>query len=270
MDRATTATEADPFQEGFLIQLPARGDVLLTGDLHGNQGNLQRVIKLANLPRRRDRHLVVQELVHEFDGRDVDRSYRLVETFARLKTMFPARAHMILGNHEFAETCGLDIGKKGRTLNWCFEEGLRDAYGDRWEEVKEAYRRFWRTTPLAVRTANRLFMTHSTPRLEKLGDLSLDYLRTASPDEVFSRNGAVFAMLWGRDYRPEAAEAFAERMDADALLVGHTPCDNGFAVPNQRVIVLDSKDLEARYVLLPLDRSLTQRAIINRLKKLHD
>lgn len=270
MAQATAANAADPFRKGFLVELPAEGELLVAGDLHGNLGNLERIIKLANLPRHRSRHLLLQELVHEYDGREVCRSYRLVEIAARLKVMFPERIHMILGNHEFAEVTGLEIGKNGETLNWSFAEGLKDAYGDRWQEVKDAYCDFWRTTPLAVRTPNRLFISHSTPRLEKLGDLSLDYLRNVSPEEVFSRAGIIFPMLWGRDYRPESAQAVAERMAADVLVVGHMPCDDGFSVPNERHVILDCKDLEGRYALVPLDRPLTQSQVIDRIKKLYD
>ena len=76
-------------------------------------------------------------------------------------------------------------------------------------------------------------------------------------------------MLWGRDYRPEAAEAFARRMEADVLIVGHTPCDDGLAVPNRWHIILDCKDLEGRYVLFPLDQQLTQEDVIARARRLY-
>ena len=213
MDEAAAANRSDTSQTGFLVELPSRGDVLVSGDLHGNRRNLDRIINRANLPRFRERHLVVQELVHETEGKSERcRSYRLVEMVARLKVSFPEQVHVLLGNHEFAEVVDLPIGKRGRELNSAFAAGLEAAYGERWREVKEAYCRFWRSCTLAVRTPNRIFIVHSTPRLEKMADLDLAYLRRVSAKEVFRRRGAVFPMLWGRDYRPEAARAFAESL----------------------------------------------------------
>ena len=270
MQRAAEASRSDAFRFGFVIELPSEGEALVTGDLHGNRANLQRIIQLSNLQRHPKRHLVLQELVHDLETEDdVCRSYRLVEIAAQLKSAFPNQAHILLGNHEFSEMLNLEIGKRGRELNEPFEQGMRAAYGERWEEVKNAYRVFWRGSPLVVRTANRVLVSHSTPRLDRMDDLTLDYLRTASPDAVFHRDGPVFAMLWDRDYRPEAAEAFARRMQAEVLIVGHTPCRDGWRIPNDRHVVLDCKDLEARYALLPLDRELSQRQILAYVHKLY-
>jgi len=263
MEAAALANSRDPFRTGFLIELPARGDVLVTGDLHGNAGNLRRIVELANLPRYPDRHLVLQELVHgPGDDGEACRSFRLVETAARLKTIFPSQVHVLLGNHEYAELLDLAIGKQGRELNVAFEAGLRAVYGGRWKEVKEAYCRFWRTCPLAVRTANRVFICHSLPRAEKMGELGLDYLRRVSSEEAFHRNSPVFAMLWGRDRRSETAQEFARRMQAEVVIVGHTACKGGLAAPNPWLIILDSKDRDGRYILLPMDRPLTQQEIV--------
>ena len=270
MDEAARANRADPFVSGFLVELPAEGEVMVTGDVHGHYGHLRRIVKLANLARHRQRHLVLQELVHELSGSDeVCRSYRLVETAARLKVLFPSQVHALLGNHELSELLDLEIGRKGRELNVAFDEGGRVAYGDRWDEVKSAYRRFWESSPLAVRTQNRIFISHSTPRLKKMGDLCPDYLRHAPPGEVFDCESPAYAMLWGRDYSAEAAEEFARRMDVDVLVVGHTRCDDGLLVPNGRHVVVDCKDFEGRYLLLPLDRPLAQQEVVSHARRLY-
>jgi hypothetical protein len=267
---ATQATRTDPFQSGFLIELPSAGELLVTGDIHGNAGNLQRIVQVADLGRCPGRHLVLQELVHELQAvDDVCRSYRLVEIAAQLKCAYPKQVHILLGNHEFAECLGLEIGKRGRELNAAFADGLRAAYGESWEEVKEAYHEFWTSCPLAVHTSNGLFVSHSTPHLDRMNGLTLEYLRTATVADAFRRDGPVFSLLWDRDYRPQTAEAFAQRMQAEVLLVGHTACADGMQVPNKRHIILDSKDFEGRYVLLPLDRELDQRRVLAYVQRLY-
>ena len=263
MDEGVRANLRDPYITGFLVELPGEGEIMITGDLHGHRSNLRRIVELANLPRYRRRHLVLQELVHDLTGEDgVCHSCRLVETAARLKVAFPSQVHILLGNHEFSELLNLEIGKKGRELNAAFDEGGRYAYRDGWDDVKASYKRFWQTTPLAVRTQNRLFITHSTSRASKMGDLSLDYFRNTSPDDVFNRRGPIFDMLWGRDYREETANEFARRMKADILIVGHTACEDGIRAPNNRHIILDCKDHEGRYLILPLDQPLTHEDVL--------
>jgi hypothetical protein len=270
MDAATRANLNDSCRRGFLIELPALGEVMVTGDLHGHTANLRRITQLANLQRFRDRHLILQELVHELDSiTDVCRSYRLLEMAARLKTTFPHQVHVLLGNHEFSELLNLEIGKRGRELNSAFREGVEVAYGFRGEDVIKAYHRFWRSCPLAVHTENRLFISHSTPRMEKGEAFNLEYFRKVTPAEVFQREGPIFSLLWGRDYRPEAAEAFAERMQADVLMVGHTACKEGLHVPNARHVILDCKDLDGRYALLPLTARQTQAEVLARVHKLY-
>ena len=268
MQKAAAANVITTGRRGLLLELPPEDEVMISGDLHGNVGNLRRLSRLARLRENPRRHLIVHEAVHDVRGEEVDTSYRAIEMCAQLKTIFTDRFHYLLGNHEFSELLGLDIGKRGRPLNAAFADGLQEVYGSRWQVVLEAYRRFWRTCPLAIRTPNRLFISHTTPHMSKIGELDLDLLRTARPDDVLRRDGPAFSMLWGRDYRRETADAFAERMDADILIVGHTPCDQGVDAPSHRHIVLDCTTLDGRYVLLPLDRPLTQADILAKVTRL--
>jgi len=270
MDRAAEANRSDPFRQALLIELPTEGEILVAGDLHGNRKNLDRILQLANLPRYRDRHLILHELVHDFhENNGSCRSHRLVDMGARLKLAFPRQVHFILGNHEFAELLNLPIGKQGRELNASFAKGGVELYGDAWPEVKRAYDRFWMSHPVAVRTANGLFVSHSTPRLEKLEGLSLEYLRTTSAEVAFQRKSPIFDMLWGRDYRVETANAVAGMMDATVLIVGHTPCEEGMATPNDHHVILDCKDRKGCYALLPLDRPVTHDEAARMCRRLY-
>ena len=260
----TEAAEANvscPYRMGALIELPDAGEVMITGDLHGNFTNFRLIVDRADLARNPQRHLVLQELVHEEDlPRDetVCRSYRLVEMSARLKTMFPDRLHLIMGNHEFAEMNDLAIGKHGRELNELFDGGLRRAYGERWADVKAAYKGFWRTLPLAMVTVHGVFICHSTPTADHMEGITRDYLRRLEPGQDLERKKPPFYLLWGRDYSDETADAFARQMQVDLMVVAHTPCDDGYWVASRRHIVVDSSCQAPRYLLLPLDRPVTQ------------
>jgi len=271
MDWAAQANLNTPLRSGFLQPLPDVGEVMVAGDLHGHMGSMERLIEIANLQRHRSRHLVIHELVHELYGDEEEgacRSYRLVEVAARLKVTFPNQVHYLLGNHEFSEVVDLEIGKNGRFLNEEFRQGLEEAYAERWTDVKRAFKRFWRTCPLAIRTKNRLFISHSTPRSSRAAELDLNYLRGLSVEETFKRKSPVFYMLWGRDYSPETADALVRQFEADVFIVGHTPCPDGVKAPNHRHVILDSTTVDAKYVILPLDRPLSHADVLRRVKRL--
>jgi len=52
--------------------------------------------------------------------------------------------------------------------------------------------------------------------------------------------GSVHSLVWGRDTSLANVTAFLQKVDADLLITGHIPCDQGFEVPNERQIILDS------------------------------
>ena len=52
------------------------------------------------------------------------------------------------------------------------------------------------------------------------------------------------------------------------MITGHEPCDEGFQVPNSKQIILDCCGEQAGYVLLPMDKELSQAEIVRRIRKL--
>jgi hypothetical protein len=217
---------------------------------------------LAQHPRR---HLVLQELVHgpfryPTGG---DKSHQLVDLLAALKCQFPARVHLLLGNHELAQWTNHWIAKAEQDLNELFRAGVDFAYGDRADEVYAAYLKLFATVPLAVWTSNRVFLSHSLPtagRLEAFdaGRLSQDGVEPTDLEP----GGFVYALVWGRDTKPATVAAFLQKVDADLLITGHIPCPDGYAVPNDRQVILDSLGSPAAYCLFPTDRPLSHSELV--------
>jgi hypothetical protein len=272
MGRATRANIECRYRVGALLELPAEGEVMITGDLHGNRSNFLRIVRTANLssPRRQQRHLVLQELVHEEDiPRDAAcRSYQLVEMAARLKVTFPDRVHLLLGNHEFAELNDLPIAKHGVELNELFREGLMQGYGERWQEVREVYKEFWRSLPLAAVTPGGAFICHSTPPLDHMEDITREYLRGLKPGEGLTRKSPAYYLVWGRDYSAQAADKFAEQVDVGVFLVAHAPCHDGYGLLSHRHVALDCSADTACYLVLPLGERLTSEQGALRVRRL--
>jgi hypothetical protein len=266
LQRAADAFRATPGRRGRIIDLQGATEVLVAGDLHGNLDNFRRLLLIADLAHNPARHFVLQEAVHGPHRYPVggDRSHQLLDLIAALKCQYPNQVHFLIGNHELAQATGRRIAKDDVELNDLFIQGVRTAYGERADEVYGAYLRLIAAAPLALRTPNRVFLSHSLPPLSLMAAFDPAALeREEATDADCVPGGAVHALVWGRDTRPETAAAFLQKMDADLLVTGHIPCDTGFDAPNERQLILDSLGRPAAYCLFPTDRPLTHPELLN-------
>jgi hypothetical protein len=245
--RATELFRSTPGRIGSVIHLPSTAsDVLALGDLHGHLHTFERAVEMARLDDHPDRHLVLQEVVHDprvDPDSGLDLSHRLVDRVARLKIKYPDRVHLVLGNHELSELTGRSIGKRGVYLNALFREGLMHSFGAGATPVHQAYRALFAALPVAVRTHNRVWLCHSLPNGTDLDRFDASALATDEPPPAaMAKGGTIYTMTWGRDSTLETADRFAQLIDADLFITGHQPCDLGFRVPNARQLILDSTD----------------------------
>jgi hypothetical protein len=270
---ATEANLQSPARHGNVVVLGPEiaEEVMITGDLHGHRPNFNALEKIADLEGHPQRHLILQEVCHGgpvYPSKGGCMSHTLLEDVARLKAQYRDRLHFILGNHELAELTDYPIQKNKQMLNLLFRLGMQHVYGPATEKVREAYFLFIRSCPLGVRLPGGVLVTHSVP--ENVDSRPFDtsiFTRQIEPPEYHQR-GAVFDLVWGRDYREENAEAFARLTGAKVLINGHEPCPEGFSTPNRFQIILDCCGDKACYVILPTDREMNQAEIVRRIQKL--
>lgn len=235
-------------------------DVVVAGDLHGNMPNLRRILQWADLSSHPRRHLVLQEFVHGSrkypDGSD--NSHQALDIACALKCQFPDRVHLLLGNHELSEWTGRSIGKAGIELNDRFRAGVLFAYGAKAEQVLAAYDEVFSAMPLAVRLPHRIFVCHSIPPLSQLDRFDAGvFAERVIPEDARGRGSSVHLLVWGRDVREEAATAFCKLVDADLLITGHIPSEDGYATPNRRQLILDCSASPAAIVVVPAREATT-------------
>ena len=270
MARAAKANLDDLFRHGQLIDLPNSGEVMITGDLHGHLANFQRIVRLADLPRHPQRHLILQELLHAMYADTPDNSYRLLEEAAILKSVYPSQVHILLANHDLSELLRLDIVKKGRSVLRAFDAAIEEAYAFNKDVVRRAYLGFLRTLPWAAATPDGLFMAHSLPDERYLGLFSRELFTHADPTlPELGKTSPAFRLTWGRDLSSSTAADFLRRVGADLLVIGHHPCRNGHARPNPQTLILDSKDARGAYLILPLGHPLSLDDIADRVRHLN-
>jgi len=269
MEDAAQANLQDPLRRGNLIELPAEGDALLCGDLHGNSANFRRLVKIADLSGHPKRHLVLQELLHSMYQDTPDHSHVLVEEAAVLKNLYPGQVHIILANHDQAELYGMDILKRGRSVLRAFGEGLRESYASDTDTIRKAYGKFLRTLPWAACTRYGLFMSHSMPNRQYVDLFSRELFTQGHADDDTGKQSPAYRLTWGRDLEASTARKFLDRIGAEVLVTGHHPVKNGYVAPSPHHIILDCKDAHAACALIPLDRELALEDVVARIQYLN-
>jgi hypothetical protein len=268
LTQAVRAFRAMPGRTGRVVRLPAGPEVLVVGDMHGSVENFRLLLKIADLGSHAERHLVFQEVVHgpfRYAGGG-DKSHQLLDLVAALTCQYPGRVHYVLGNHELAQWQNQRIGKGDVDQNQIFRSGLDEAYGSHAETIYSAYLELFAAADLAVLAANRVLLCHSLPSAKHLAAFDWNVLEseTLRPKDV-ALGGAVHSLVWGRDLRQAHVEEFLRKVDADLLITGHIPCEQGYMAPNDRQIILDALGTPACYCLFPTNQPLTQRDLLGRI-----
>lgn len=259
--RAVVLVRATPGRRGRVIEPVGCTEVLVAGDLHGHVGHFQGLLKAADLRNHPGRHLVFQELIHgtyRYPS-GADKSHQLVDLFAALKAQFPRQVHYLPGNHELAQWTGRKVLKADADLNEAFEQGATAAYGPEYgPEVYQTYLDLFKALPVAVRTPNRVLVSHSLPSARQMTQFDPSRLLAAEySDADLQPGGSVHGVLWGRDVTPANVAEYLRRMDAEWLVSGHIASDTGYSVPNEMQLIVDCAESPAAYALVPTDRPLT-------------
>lgn len=264
--QAIVLVRATPGRRGRMIEPVNCTEVLVAGDLHGHVGHFQGLLKAADLANNPGRHLVFQELIHgnyRYPSGG-DKSHQLVDLFAALKAQFPRQVHYLPGNHELAQWTGRKVLKADSDLNVAFEQGATAAYGPEFgPQVYQTYLDLFKALPVALRTPNRVLVSHSLPSARQMTQFDPARLFAAEyTDADLQPGGSVHGILWGRDVTPANVADYLRRMDADFLVSGHIASDTGYSVPNDMQLIVDRAENPAGYALFPADRPLTHEELV--------
>lgn len=268
---AAKANGEMPARQGHVIELTedAADDVMITADLHGHRANFNAIRRIADLSNHPRRHLILQEVCHGGPTHPHGgcMSHTLLEDVAKLVAEFPDRVHFLLSNHELAELTDFPILKSKKMLNLSFRMGMQEAYGQAVDKVRDAAMRFIESCPLAARVAKGVFICHSLPERVDSQSFDLDVFDRPWERSDLLEDGDVFRVVWGRDFRPENARAFARLLGAQVLIHGHEPCPQGFDTPNEYQIILDCCADNGCYLLIPVGREWTQQELVAKIQR---
>jgi hypothetical protein len=213
----------DKCRKGNVVRLPQGSEVIVTGDIHGNRLNLSRIIEYANLARFPQRRLVMHEIIHgPPDPSGQDRSAELLLRAARLKVATPEQVYFVLSNHDIAQLTGNEITKDGCGYCRKFDAGLAHAFGPAASEVAAAVKEFLLSLPMAVVSANGVFMSHSVPSPAAMSAAGTEILsRPYDRAKDFNRGGSVYEWVWGRDPAKQQLDDLAAKLGVQFFILGH-------------------------------------------------
>lgn len=254
--QAAQANLDTPGRAGAVVDLPDSGQLLLTGDLHDNAMNFQRLQKLAGLEHSPDNRAIFHEVIHGPDlVNGIDLSVRMLAKVAALKCRYPQQVYVMQSNHELAQLRSEGILKEGRDTVESFDEGIDFMYGGQADAVREAMNTYLASLLLAVRCANGVFTSHSLPgnsRVKRFDPTVIDRVPTR---EELAGKGDAYYMVWGRNQKQETADVLAEAWGCKQFVLGHQPADMGYEPQGETMLILASD--HSHGVALPIDLSRT-------------
>jgi hypothetical protein len=261
-ETAKEENELSTLRHGQVITLPDQGEVWMTGDIHDNRTNFNKLITAAALGSNPRRHLVLHELIHGdyTDESGAEDSWKMLHQAAEMKCDFPQQVHFLLANHDLAQIHGEGILKAGRSVCESFDAAIDRDFGPHdGSAVKVAITEFLLSLPLAIRTPGGLLFTHSIPPDDQLDtfDYTVFDRMPLKPADYARRTGPVYQLIWGRRVTPAGVDKFLAKMseqlgcELETSITGHQPQDTGYAVNGDRHIIIASDHSQG--VFLPLD-----------------
>ena len=253
LEQAAQANFDTPARSGSVVDLGGEGQLVISGDLHDQREHFDRIIRLAQLGESENNHVVLQEIIHgERLINGMDLSYRLITRAAELKVQRPAQVHVILSNHELAQSDGDGIMKEGVSVLETFDRGIEYVFGEECDAVAAAIRTFVRSMPLAVRCANGILCAHSLPAPRKTSIFDPAVLDRRMTDADYANpDGSAYLMVWGRGLTQKSADELAAKWGVKQFVLGHQHADMGWDEIGETILILNSD--HARGVALPID-----------------
>lgn len=217
-----------------LVYLPRKGKALIITDLHGNLTDYRYYEELWNtLNLDVDNVIITGDFIHP-SSRDVDGSIEILESLMDYRENY-SNFHVLLGNHEWSQLISQPLYKFGVDQTKDFKEKVQKLYPADWRVKINEYNDFFEELPLAIKTGNKVFISHASPSkdIKSLDDII--YINTETFNPIFDD------MLWKPYYHFKHKDIilFLERIGCNVHIVGHTPV-NGFKVIAKRMIIVSS------------------------------
>ena len=251
---------------GKLIELPKHGKAIVVTDLHGNLNDYKRYMGIWEKCRDDNTHFILTgDFIHAM-GRKEDRSIEILESVKQNWEKFED-FHPLLGNHEWSTISRVSVFKGGINQSLTFDELLKERFGENWKMKLEEYQDFFKKLPIAVKTDNKVFISHAGPSQHLKSENDIKNIS----DNDYSGNLVLYDMLWNRNMECSRnyLDPFLRYLNCNVSIVGHTPV-NGFELHGNQLVVSSSFGFGKKaYVELNLENDVNNGVdLLNMVKSL--
>ena len=265
LNKGAEASYADRFRRDNLVCLPADGSLIITGDIHGHRRNFERLITFADLANNPDRHIVLQEIIHggPEDSEGGCLSYKLLFDAVRYKLSFPDHVHIIMGNHDTAFINNSEVIKKGKEMNRSMRLALDREFQQASADIKPAIQQFLFSQPLAVRSENRIWVSHSLPGDRYVDKFDRQILHRQLKLIDCKKAGSAYLLTWGRNLSQPLLDKMAMAFDVDIFVLGHQSQQQGWRQAGKNLIIINSDHNHGCLLPIELAKSYTAAELID-------
>lgn len=253
---------------GNLVELPKKGKAIVVSDIHGNLKDYNKYIDIWEKYRDETTYFILTgDFIYAMGIKD-DKSIEILDSvkdyFENSYNFYP-----LIGNHEWSTISRVSVYKGSINQSLNFEKLLKERFDDRWEKKLGEYQEFFKELPIAVRTSNKVFISHGgPPRNIK----SLDEIINIT-DKGYFENEKLYEILWNReeDFTTNDLASFLRVVGCNAMIVGHTPVD-GIKLVKEKQIIISSSYTQGKkkYIILDLEKKIRDaKDIIKMVKDLH-
>jgi len=265
LNKGIEILNADKFRRGNVVHLPADGNLIITGDIHGHLRNFERIVAFADLSNNPDRHIILQEIIHggPEDSQGGCLSYKLLFEAIRYKLKFPDQVHMIMGNHDTAFINNSEVMKDGKEMNRAMRQAIEREFKQASDDIALAIRQFLFSQPLAIRCNNRIWISHSLPSdraIDKFDPKTLE--RQLKINDVV-RPGSAYLLTWGRKHSQAILDKLAGMFDIDFFILGHQPQEKGWNQAGNNLIIIASNHNHGCLLSIDLAKSYNIEQLID-------
>jgi hypothetical protein len=146
------------------------------------------------------------------------------------------------------------------------EESVFAAYGGQGAEVVDAINDLIRSYPLAGRTPNRVFLSHSLPNPRDLPTFDEGiFARRPTPQDL-AEGGSGHMLVWGRHQTATTIDKLREILDVDYFVCGHQPQEMGYEVLHDRLIILASEHNHGVFLTFDLAKPVTLESLTRNIR----
>jgi hypothetical protein len=265
LNKGIKANKTDKYLIGNLISLPSKGSLVITGDIHGQCRNFEKIITYTDLSNNPQRHLIFQEIIHggpeDEEGGCI--SYKILFEAIRYKIQFPDRVHFIMGNHDTAFITDSEVMKDGKEMNRSLCAAIRREFKEDSTSIELAMCEFLHSQPLAVKCQNRIWISHSLPNTYNVDKFDPSIMEKELTIEDLVKDGSAYLLTWGRKFSKESLKKMSTLFNVDIFILGHQPQPKGWSRPEENLIIFTCDHSHGCLMEIDLAKSYTPEKLVN-------